>query len=208
MVRRKLMGLLVGSLVLGMVSLSWAGVPDVDMCVMSTTAGSQVSVMSTPQGLGMPLSACMAFPGVQDVDATVMLTVNDEFGDPIFAYPYSDMWIESSAKALAVCAGGSTADRDTDILGQTVFSDELFAGGVGSGLIIKINGQALPQAPLNYLFNSPDISGDKVVNLTDFTLFVDAYFGGYIYGADLFWDGNINLSDLVFFADAYLQDCP
>jgi hypothetical protein len=208
MVRRKLMGLLVCSLVLGMASLSWAGVPDLDMSNVATAAGSQVSVFSTPQGLGDSLDDCMAYPGILHVDATVTLTLLDQFGSPIFGYPYTDMWIESSSKSISVCAGGSTADRDTDINGVTVFTQPMFAGGSGAGLIIMINGQGLNRPPLDFKFNSPDISGDRVVNISDFSVFTADYNGTYNYRSDYSWDGILNLSDLVRFSAAWLEECP
>jgi hypothetical protein len=151
----------------------------------------------------------MGFPGVLHINATVTLTLKDQFGSPIFGYPYTDMWIESSSKALSVCAGGSTADADTDILGNTTFSNPMFAGGTGAGLIIMINGSALSQAALDYLFNSPDITGDRIVNISDFTVFSGDYLTGpYNYRSDLSWDGVYNLSDLVRFSAAWLEECP
>jgi hypothetical protein len=208
MVRRKLMGLLVCGLVLGLASFAWAGVPDPDMSTATTAAGQQVSVMVNPDGNGFALNACMAYPGVTDVDATITVTVNDINGDPIFLYPATDMWLESESKALVLCPGGSNADADTDINGQSTFTNPLFAGCQGTGVVVVINSQALTQPALNMIFNSPDINCDKKVDLTDVVLFAQDYYGSYQYRCDFYWDGVLNLSDIVLMAQNLQTECP
>jgi hypothetical protein len=61
-------------------------------------------------------------------------------------------------------------------------------------------------AGLEMLFNSSDISGDRVVNLTDLGLFAGD-FGGTAYRSDFRWDGVVNLSDLGLFADTFGTAC-
>jgi hypothetical protein len=208
MVRRKLLGLLAGTMVLGLASLAWGGVPDMDMSY-ATGSGTDVSVMNCPLGDGMAINSCMALPGITEVDATITLTVNDVNGDPIYLYPGADMWLASDTKAIVVCPGGSTADADTDIDGQTTFSGALFAGCEGHGVVILINGQTLNQAPLAaYNFNSPDIDCNQIVNLTDVILFTQAYYGTYAYNSDFYWDNILNLSDIVLLAQHMQHACP
>ena len=44
-------------------------------------------------------------------------------------------------------------------------------------------------------FNSADLDGNGVANLTDIAAFTQILFGAYDYSADFLWDGVINLSD-------------
>ena len=208
MVRRKIMGLLVCSLVVSLTTVAWAGIPDLDLSLATyVSEGTQVSVYSLPSGAGDPLSNVYVNGGSK-VDATVTLTLVDSTPTPIFNYPFEDMWIESNTPAIVICPGGSTADANTDANGQTTFSGALFAGKFGDGLVVVINGDALSQAPLNFKFNSPDINGDLVVNLTDVVLFAGVYYGVYEYLADFYWDDVINLSDIVLLAQGQGSACP
>jgi hypothetical protein len=202
------MGLLVCGLVLGLVSFAWAGVPDPDMSTASTAAGQRVSVMVVPDGNGFALNAAMAYPGVTGVNATITVTVRDINGDPIFLFPASDIWLESESKALTVCPGGSNADQDTDINGETTFTNPLFAGCQGTGVVVVINSQALTQPALDMIFNSPDINCDRKVDLTDVVLFAQDYYGAYNYRSDFYWDGVLNLSDIVLLAQNLQTECP
>jgi hypothetical protein len=202
------MGLLVCGLVLGLVSFVWAGVPDPDQSTATTAAGQRVSVMVVPDGNGFPLNDAMALPGVVHVDATITVTVNDLNGDPIFLFPATDIWLESQSKALALCPGGSNADADTDINGQTTFTNPLFAGCQGTGAVVVVNSQALTQPALDMVFNSPDINCSKNVDLTDVILFTQDYYGSYNYRSDFYWDGVLNLSDIVLLAQNLQTACP
>jgi hypothetical protein len=56
--------------------------------------------------------------------------------------------------------------------------------------------------------NSPDINGDLVVNLTDYTLFSVDYNGSYNYRSDFNFDGYVNMGDLTILAGALGVDCP
>ena len=208
MVRRKLMGLLVGVLVLSFASASWAGIPDPTESYATTMAGSQVSVLNSPNGAGSPINACYGLGTGPTIDATIELWVRDAFGDPIYLYPFSDMWLETEVKGMVLCPGGSVADQSTDINGYTTFSGSMFAGCCGSGMLVLINGAALNQAALNMLVNSPDMNCDLTVNLTDVILFAGAYYGAYDYCADFYWDGNLNLSDIVVLAQNQGAACP
>jgi len=208
MVRRKIMGLLVCSLVVSLATVAWAGIPDLELSTATYLAdGTQVSVYNLPNAAGDPLNDVYVLGGSK-TDATVTLTLVDGTPTPIFNYPFEDMWIESNDPAMAICPGGSTADANTDANGQTTFSGALFAGFNGAGLVVVINGDALEQQPLDFLFNSPDMNGDLVVNLTDVVLFAGVYYGAYEYAADFYWDGVINLSDIVLLAQGQGATCP
>jgi hypothetical protein len=204
------MGLLAcGTLLIA--SAAMAGVPHAGYSDAVTAATVQVSVYSCPAGDGLGLDGCYAFPagtpGNSDVNATITATIVDTNGDPVFLYPATDMWLESNVKGFPYCAGGTNADQDTDINGDTTFTNAMFAGGSGSGAIVIVNGSVI-NAPLNILFNSPDINGDLVVNLTDVILFAGDYYGAYNYRSDFYWDGNLNLSDIVILAVHNTHVCP
>ena len=56
-------------------------------------------------------------------------------------------------------------------------------------------------------FNSADISGDGVVNLTDAGFF-SGYLGGTDYAGDFNNDGVVNVSDAGFMANSLGASCP
>ena len=202
------MGLLVCSLVVSLATVAWAGIPDLMLSSATYVAlGTQVSVYSLPSAAGDALNDVYVLGGSK-TDATVTLTLVDSTPTPIFNYPFEDMWLESDDPAFVFCPGGTSADANTDANGQTTFSGALFAGSSGAGLIVVINGDPLEQGPLDFLFNSPDMNGDLLVNLTDVVLFAGVYYGEYDYSADYYWDGNINLSDIVLLAQGQGATCP
>jgi hypothetical protein len=202
------MGLLIGGLIVGLATAAWAGIPDPNESYATTVAGVQVSILNSPGGTGSPINSCYGFGVGPTVDATIEVWVRDAFGDPIYLYPFSDIWLETASKAMVLCPGGSVADQSTDINGYTTFSGAMFAGCCGSGMIVMINGTALAQPALNMLVNSPDMNCDLTVNLTDVVLFAGAYYGAYDYCADFYWDGILNLSDIVVLAQNVGQACP
>jgi hypothetical protein len=57
-------------------------------------------------------------------------------------------------------------------------------------------------------YNSPDLNGDLVVNLTDLALFAGDFFGPYVLRSDLYRDSQINLQDLAVFAQGFSASCP
>ena len=205
MARKILAVLAVSSMALA--SASYALIPDLTLSTATTGATETVSVLSTPDGSGDPLSNVYVFGGGR-TDGTVTLTLVDAASTPIFNYAFEDLWIESDTPDIALCPGGSVADANTDVNGQTTFSNSLLSGGNGVGLVVMVAGEPLLQAPLNYLFNSPDMNLDLVVNLTDIVLFAQVYFGGYDHSADYYYDGVINLSDIVLLAQGSGDACP
>jgi hypothetical protein len=192
---------------LGLSSVSQALIPNLDLSTAATAATEQVSLLSTPDGSGDPLTNAYTLGGGR-MDATVTLTLVDDASTPIFNYPFEDLWLETNAPEIALCPGGSLADANTDVNGQTTFTGSLQAGGWGEGLKVIVDGDPLSQNPLNIKCNSPDMNLDLVVNLTDIVLFAQAYFGGYDYPADYYWDEVINLSDIVLLAQGSGDACP
>jgi len=216
MVRRKLVGLLVCSIV-GMASLAVAGIPDLSRSTAVTAyPGGTVSVETLPSGDGRPLNAARTSNGTAGntaiVNATITLTVKDGNGDPIYLYPSEDLWLQTTSGGLKLCPGGSVADFSTDINGQTTFSHAIYGGGHSEGeqTVVVINGSALVGSNLNIQWNSPDISGDLKVDLTDTVTYAsDALHPTpYHYRSDMLFDSQINLSDTVLYAQGIGKICP
>lgn len=206
------MGLLVCVATLGLAAFGYAGIPDLDLSSAATAAGAQVSVFNQLPGTGARIDDAMLSGGAT-TDATVTVTLKDGNGAPVFLYPFEDIWMETSAGGMVACPGGTTADGSTNVNGQTVFISELAAGGFsapGEQAVVVVSGAPLVGSNLDILFNSPDISGDLQVNLSDITLFGGMLAPGaaYDYAGDFYFDGTVNLSDIVLFSGGLDTVCP
>lgn len=187
-------------------------VPDLDNSTATLYYHGPVSLCVVPGGGGDLLSEARTLDGTP-VDATVHVWIYDGMANPIFAFPWEDIWLESTAGSLAACYPlGVMADAATDFDGYTSFSGALSAGGhsaVGEKLQVLIVGTPVDCCDLDIRFNSPDVNGDRVVDLTDVFLFSQAYLSGaYEYAADFFADGVLDLSDLVVFSRHVNASCP
>jgi hypothetical protein len=192
-------------------AMSFAGVGPCDYSTAERAypGPETVVVMVLPDGTGTPLSAARTLYSV--VDATVTINLLDCFGVPVSGYPSEDMWLESADGGLAMCVAGSIADANTDANGQAFWVQPLRAGGSSQALTrVLLNGAPLTaSAGLAISFNSPDINGDRVVNLTDVPMFAtDFYSSVYMFRSDFFYDGTVNLSDVVQMAEGLGSSCP
>ena len=183
------------------------GIPDVTLSTATVPSPGPFSVYTRPDGGGHPLSAAYLMDG-QEADATITLHLVDANGDPIYLYPFEDLWLEGNAGPLVLCPGGSIADDYTDINGYTTFSNPIYGGGQGWGVVVLVSGLALTQPPLPISFNSPDITGDLVANITDIVPFGMDWLGTYNYRSDFFYDGVIDISDIALFAQGMGASCP
>lgn len=137
------------------------------------------------------------------------MIVEDAFGAVVANFPAEDMWLESGDGGMVPCTGGTNADQNTDENGFTTWATALNAGGSSEDLCyVYVNGQALNGVPFALAFNSADINGDGVVNLTDVGLFSGAFFGSYDFAADFFADGILNLNDVGRLATGLGAACP
>jgi hypothetical protein len=210
------MGVLVASMVVSIATVAFAGVPSLTLSSAVSAETNPVSVYSMPNGAGDGLANCYLYGGAP-ANATITLTLVDGTPNPINLYPFEDMWIASADGGLVACPGGTVADGgSTNAAGQTTWTGAFNAGGWSdqaagaavAGAIIIINGDALTQAPLPIYFNSADITGDLVVDISDVTVFAGDYFGVAAYRSDFYWDGTMDVSDVVKLAPAFGTACP
>ncbi|HKW15732.1 MAG TPA: hypothetical protein VJS69_14700 [Candidatus Krumholzibacteria bacterium] len=114
--------------------------PIVDPCKSAVSvSGSAFIVLVCPKGDGDALSS---------VGATITLTVRDNAGVGVAGIPKTDMWLVGCNDGLLLCGGsqGSLADRATNALGQTTFSNEPNAGGCDTGLYVVAQGIVIQQS--------------------------------------------------------------
>lgn len=210
MVLRKIMGILMVTLLVGTASFATAGVPDLLKSTAATayTGATAAVLFNIPNGGGSAFDAARDITGA--VDATVTVTLIDGLNAPVVGFPFEDVWLESADGGMAMCVGGTTADANSDAAGQTTWATPLAAGGFSLALTkVVISGAALTSSaglPLHH--NSADISGDGVVNLTDVPLFVNDFYGAYAFRSDFSFDAVINLSDVVKMGTAIGASCP
>lgn len=161
-----------------------------------------------PAGDGSPFSEAQRIDGTV-VDATIDLWLYDPFDEPVANYPREDLWLESADWGMVPCTGGTTADHSTDQLGHTVWATPLNAGGSSqTECLVMVSGWAGYTDPLPLHFNSADLTGDRVVNLSDVSIFAGHYFGEFDFAADLWLDGVLNLADVSRLALGLGGSCP
>ena len=176
-------------------------------------------VLVVPGGAGAPLNQAST-PWGALIDATISVTVIDEYLIPVAYFPHDDIWLqfEAAPGTVADCTWGTArsfpADRDTDFQGRTVFRLPLPGGGGSPGPVtLYLNGSPAPALgggtvpPLPLQVNSPDLNGDRVVDLRDVVLFAGDIFGAYHLRSDLQRDGAVNLPDIVILARYMGADC-
>jgi hypothetical protein len=194
---------LLGILVVSLASLAWAGVPDLAASTATSPAHpAGASVWVLPDGHGVSFDEAFAAGGAY-TDATITLTLIDTEGDPIFLYPFEDLWLQTSGGGLSYCPGGTAADGSTDINGQTTWTNPVNGGGYSLGETVRVYvaGSPLAGGGLNITFNSADINGDLVVNTSDVVYFTQILNANYVnnpkYAGDFNNDNQITLSDVV-----------
>jgi hypothetical protein len=176
---------------------------------MAYSGPETLTLMVRPDGGGRSFDEAF-LPWGDTADATITLELRNANWDPVSNFPAEDLWLESYDDGLVPCLGGTIADANTDALGMTRWQNPLFGGGNSEALtLVLVNGSQLESTGGVHLsFNSPDINGDLVVNLTDVAQFAADYFGVFAFRSDFHRDGMINLQDLATFAQAYGATCP
>ncbi len=240
MLRKNIVGLLICIAAMGITTLGFAGIPDLDTssCVMlNAPVGSNLNIHNTPDGSGYLMTEARQWttvPGTWE-DATITVTLLDSGSNPVFAYPFEDIWLENppavpvaqpnlacDPAGLVACPNGSIADASTDINGQTTFSGPFYAGGFvdytddgndtnDGKTYVMVSGAPLTNGPLLLLFNSADINGDGLWTVPiDVIVFSQRYpaSAGYEYSVDYYFDEVNTVSDLILFSAASNVQCP
>jgi len=209
------MGIFACALIVGAASFAMAGVPDLGLSTATTYngGGGTPVMLNLPNGAGSPFTAAAIVGGT--VDATINVTLLDGGSTPVVNFPFEDLWLETTDPSqeydFFACVGGTTADANTDVAGQTTFSVPMRAGGASATVTyVVVNGASLTSnAGLALWHNSPDINGDGKVNLSDVPEFAGDFFGGaHPFRSDFQYDGNVNLSDVVKLSQGLGAECP
>ena len=198
--------------------------PTVIEASVSTAAPGPVSIPARPDGSGRPLTQALFWDGTvgnpnSTVDATITVQLFDPLGVPIVGFPAENIGVVAQAGGWTECGTlALTADGPTDVNGVTTISGVLSAGGQSApGELLQVviddpnvgtvtyagGGAGLP-----IFVNSPDLSGDLLVDLVDVGAFSSIFGGAYDYAADLSWDGQINLADVGEFSQGIGGACP
>jgi hypothetical protein len=216
---KKIAGVFACALIIGAASFATAGVPDLQESTAATAYGGPfVPVLfSLPNGAGSPFTAAATWDGVTPgtgtavVDATITITLLDGGLAPVVNFPAEDLWLESQDGGLAFCTGGTTSDGNTDGTGTTQWAFPIAAGGASQAVtLVMVNGAALTSnSGLALSHNTADLTGDRIVNLTDVPAFAGDFFGGTNpFRSDMNYDGVVNLSDVFRLAQGVGAECP
>ena len=168
----------------------------------STAEADSGSIMITPAGNGPTLAAR---------GLTVEVTVIDCVGTRVAGYPFQDIILSDVGNGdLNRCPGRTTADANTDALGRTTFSGALAGGGTTvAGLQVYLGGVPLLGPALAIRVNSPDLNGNRRVDVADVGLFAADFSSGVArFRSDLVEDGVLNVSDVGRFATHVREECP
>jgi hypothetical protein len=143
-----------------------------------------------------------------DMGLTVTVTLLDPAGRPWPNYPAEDVWLDSQAPGdVALCINGSIGDSASDANGTMLFTAAIAGGGSTDQINVYVVNTPLIGPPLPIAFNSPDINGDLVVDLSDFGLFGQD-FRTDAFRSDLVYDGVVDLADFSRFGTSFGERCP
>jgi hypothetical protein len=207
------MGLFVCTLILGVASFATAGVPDLgnsEATMPNYTGVDALSLFNLPNGGGSAFAEAQ-LPDGSVADATIVVTIRDGNNDIIAGFPAEDLWLASGDGGMVPCIGGTTADGDTDENGVTDWVNALNAGGNSlDNCYVMVSGDALTSvgSEMALHFNSADINGDGVVNITDVGAFSTIFYGAYDFAGDFFADGVLNVQDVGRLAVGVGAACP
>lgn len=191
-------------------SVAFGGI--IDPCKSTAVVGGagDFCVMVCPAGDGDQMST---------QGATITITVLDGSSAPIAGIPATDFYVIDCDPILdmTLCGGSSSSNATaaTDEFGVTTMEGDIAAGGCADGLSVVVQGFVITDEPacttptcLPILIRSPDMNGDLVVNLADFSAFGLAYPPNtYAKCADFNCDLAVNLQDFSTFGLHYQHSC-
>ena len=185
-------------LLLPSAALAESGLPD-----NSTASANAGSILISPAGTRFTLAS---------EDVVVTVHVRDANDDPVANYPFQDVWLDSASGLdnVNICLGGSVADGNSNGEGMTTISGTIYGGGwTQDGLQVYLAGNPAISAPLAIDVNSPDITGDRVVNLSDVAEFGVHFFDqNYDFQIDFDQRGTEDIVDLAILAEHIGERCP
>lgn len=148
-------------------------------------------------------------PSLTEQGIVIHVEIMDCTYTPIANFPFQDIWVSDIGNGeLNICQGGSVADANTGEDGQTTISGHIFGGDhTENGTMVYVNGLQVENGPLPLDFVSPDINGDLIVNLNDFSLFGMDY-STTAPRSDLVHNGLVDLADFARFGQHYGEQCP
>lgn len=103
--------------------------------------------------------------------------------------------ITMAINANCLCGTPATLTAVTNNAGMVIFSPSLGGCCNTPGLVTYTDASGVVLG-VSDAVNSPDMSGDCLVNLFDIALFSGAFFGTYSHCADFNMDGVLDLSDI------------
>jgi len=155
-------------------------------------------------------------------DDYIEVYIRDTRGNGIANIPWTDYWMNAclTEHELSVCAAHFVADELTDSDGRTTFSGRISASGCipEGGIWVSCQGQTLLDpdciAPIcaDVVIVSPDINADGFVNLSDLSMFAEAYNtqegdAAFNTCCDYNDDGSCDLGDFAYMGQHYLHEC-
>jgi hypothetical protein len=190
-----------------MAATAFGGIIDPCQSTASTIATPNTCVLICPQGDGDQLV---------DKNATITVVVRDGAGIGIEGVLASDFYLVDCdpIRDMVLCGGSSSSDADapTDATGSTQMIGDIAAGGCANGLSVIVQGFTIGCPAIcmtNIWVKSPDINGDLLVNIQDFSLFGQQYPPQPFTDTcvDYNCDGIVNLQDFSLFGLHYLHQC-
>ncbi len=156
-------------------------------------------------------------------DDYIEVFVRDYAGNGIANIPWTDYWMNAclAEHELSVCVSHFVADELTDSDGRTTFSTRISAGGCipEGGIYISCQGMTFFEWPqcttpicADVVIVSPDINADGFVNLSDLSMFAEAYNtqegdAAFNTCCDYNDDGSCDLGDFAYLGQHYQHEC-
>ena len=173
MFKHKVAVLSIVSAVLLLAAAAFGGIVDPCESTISSSAGPNTCVLVCPAGDGDQL---------QDKGATISITVNDDTATGIEGILATDFYVIDCdpVNDMVLCGGSasSNANAATDANGDTQMTGDIAAGGCATGLAVVVQGFVIGCPTIcmsNIEIKSPDINGDLLVSILDFSLFGAQY---------------------------------
>ena len=156
-------------------------------------------------------------------DDYIEVIVKDYWGNAVSGIPWTDYWINACLPEheLHLCVQHIVADSLTGSNGRTTFSGRMSVGGCipEGGIWMAVQGITLRDeetciAPIcaDVVIVSPDINADGFVNLSDLSMFAEAYntqegAAAFNTCCDYNDDGSCDLSDFAYLGQHYQHEC-